>query len=482
MWLIYHEVTVSNRGKSVRRSDANIRSWQVWSLSEPLRSFVVIVPILAVVAAGLTISVTGVRARDLAIFCALVGCGIITIEVTVRAVAREPQGTIIRDLLTVWYLAIAISLPPAYALLAPVPLAAFRLWRTQRTHVYRRVFSNATLSLGYGGAAFLMRSFPASISEHGPGTGVRLLEWVGAVALCGALAWVINNALLIVAMRLSDPEASLFSLIASREGITADAVELSLAVSATLMVALNPLLVAMVVPSMAMYRRYLMHAQLVSQSRTDGKTGLLNAAAWEREAAAEVARSMRTRTPLAVAILDLDKFKLVNDTYGHMSGDTVLREVARSLRSVLREYDQAGRFGGEEFAVLLPQTRAVDAFRVAERLRAAVAALTVPDSTAGDGTCIPVTVSIGVAALDAGSKRELPDLLAAADAALYRAKSAGRDQVQMISTTRGLSAIRPPAGEGREAQLDGTSSTASIFEPPLVHAEASPLRRTSGVG
>jgi diguanylate cyclase (GGDEF)-like protein len=471
---------VSNRGKSVRRWAAKVRGWQVWSLTEPLRSFVVIVPILAVVAAGVTISGTTYHARELGIFCALVGCGIITIEVTGRAVAREPQGTIIRDLLTVWYLAIAIALPPAYALLAPVPLAAFRLWRMQRTHVYRRVFSNATLSLAYGAAAFLMRALPASVSQHGPRTGARLLGWVGAVALCGVVAWVINNALLIIAMRLSDPEARLLKLIASREGILADAVELCLAVSATLMVALNPLLVALVVPSMAMYRRYLMHAQLVSQSRTDGKTGLLNAAAWEREAAAEVSRSVRTRTPLAVAILDLDKFKLVNDTYGHMCGDEVLKEVARCLRGVLREYDQAGRFGGEEFAVLLPQTRAVDAFRVAERLRAAVAALSIPDSTAKDGTCIPVTISIGVAAMDAGSRRELPELLAAADAALYRAKSAGRDQVQMISTTRGLSAVRPPAEEDQLDEL--TEGAGSIFELPVRHCDASPVRSTSGVG
>ena len=147
---------------------------------------------------------------------------------------------------------------------------------------------------------------------------------------------------------------------------------------------------------------------------------------------------MRTRTPLAVALLDLDRFKGINDTYGHLTGDEVLKEIAHTLRAMLREYDLAGRFGGEEFALLLPQTRAVDAFRIAERVRSAIAGLPIIAPGATGGERVHVTVSIGVAALDAGTKREYAELMAAADAALYRAKGCGRDQVQMISTTRGL--------------------------------------------
>jgi diguanylate cyclase (GGDEF)-like protein len=80
-----------------------------------------------------------------------------------------------------------------------------------------------------------------------------------------------------------------------------------------------------------------------------------------------VTRAVRTRSPLAVALLDIDRFKVINDTYGHLVGDQVLKEIARTLSGMLREYDLAGRFGGEEFSLLLPQTRAVDAFRIAER-------------------------------------------------------------------------------------------------------------------
>jgi diguanylate cyclase (GGDEF)-like protein len=201
-----------------------------------------------------------------------------------------------------------------------------------------------------------------------------------------------------------------------------------------------------VLPTIVLFRRYLLHSQLLSQSRLDGKTGLLNATTWEREARAELARAIRTRTPLAVALLDLDRFKLTNDTYGHLAGDVVLKEVARTLTSLLRDYDLAGRFGGEEFVVLLPHTRAVDALRIAERVRAQIAGLS---AIAPDGSeLIPVTVSIGLAALEGGCNWDLADLLAASDAALYRAKSAGRDQVQMISTSRGLSAATGSADSG----------------------------------
>jgi diguanylate cyclase (GGDEF)-like protein len=158
-----------------------------------------------------------------------------------------------------------------------------------------------------------------------------------------------------------------------------------------------------------------------------------------------------------VALLDLDRFKHINDTHGHLLGDEVLRQIAASMTQILRDYDLAGRFGGEEFVMLLPQTRAVDAFRIAERVRAHIAGLPIYAGGSESSERVPVSVSIGVAALDAGSKRELTELLAAADAALYRAKASGRDQVQMISTSRGLSAVRPPAGD------DGLSADDSLF-------------------
>ena len=162
-----------------------------------------------------------------------------------------------------------------------------------------------------------------------------------------------------------------------------------------------------------------------------------------------------------MALLDIDRFKVINDTYGHLVGDQVIKEIARTLTGQLRDYDLAGRFGGEEFSLLLPQTRAVDAFRIAERIRAGIAGLSIIAPGATGGERVQVTVSIGVAALDSGAEREFAELMAAADAAMYRAKSSGRDQVQMISTTRGLSAVSGTARRPHGAARDGLEQAAS---------------------
>jgi diguanylate cyclase (GGDEF)-like protein len=162
---------------------------------------------------------------------------------------------------------------------------------------------------------------------------------------------------------------------------------------------------------------------------------LLNASTWEREATVEVERAVRTHIPLAVALVDIDHFKLVNDTYGHLVGDRVLRAVTDALRGQLRGYDLAGRFGGEEFIILLPQATETAARNVAERLRTHVAGMAIPIDDEPDClTFVRLTISVGVAALD-GVSRELTDLMAAADAALYYAKETGRNKTHVISAS-----------------------------------------------
>jgi diguanylate cyclase (GGDEF)-like protein len=250
--------------------------------------------------------------------------------------------------------------------------------------------------------------------------------------------------------KLENPVASIKDELFAREMLHNDATELCAALLVAVGMTISDLTLIIALPLATLLQRSFRHAQLLNEARADAKTGLLNAATWEREAGAEIARAVRTSTPLAVALLDLDRFKQINDTYGHLLGDEVLRGIADTMTGVLREYDLAGRFGGEEFVMLLPQTRATDAFRIAERVRAHIARLPIAAPT---GERVQVTASIGVAALDAGSSRELTELLAAADAALYRAKASGRDQVQMISTSRGLSAVRP--GDDPREDADG---------------------------
>ncbi len=160
-------------------------------------------------------------------------------------------------------------------------------------------------------------------------------------------------------------------------------------------------------------------------SVTDELTQLPNRRAFVAAATNELGRARRSRRPLAVALVDIDDFKRVNDTFGHAAGDRVLRVVASVLREQLREIDVPARYGGEEFAILLPETTEEGGREAAERFRAALAGRAI-----GDGRSLPrrVTASVGVAS---AVETTLDDLLAAADRALYRAKRSGKDRVEV---------------------------------------------------
>jgi diguanylate cyclase (GGDEF)-like protein len=264
------------------------------------------------------------------------------------------------------------------------------------------------------------------------------------VAACEVIGWLGHHFLLVSAVKLSDPAARVALLELNREALQADFAQIDLGIVITIVVAINTVLAVFAVPTVLLARRFMMHAQLLAESRIDTKTGLLNVATWEREAEAEIARAVRTRSQLSVALMDIDHFKAVNDTYGHLVGDKALRAVTDALREQLRSYDLAGRFGGEEFAILLPQTRDDHALIIAERLRAHIADMSVPvgDGEAQDG--IRLTVSVGIASLN-DTNRELTDLLAAADAALYRAKQTGRNKTQVADASAPLEQIVPAA-------------------------------------
>ena len=246
------------------------------------------------------------------------------------------------------------------------------------------------------------------------------------------------------AVKLSDPTARLADLQLNREALQGDLAQIDLGVVITVVVAVNTFLVVFAVPTVLLARRFMMHAQLLAKSRIDTKTGLLNVATWETEATAEIARAVRTRSPLCLALIDIDHFKAVNDTYGHLVGDKALRAVSDALREQLRSYDLAGRFGGEEFAILLPQTWESQAHGIAERLRTHIADMPVPVGEDATGPSVQLTISVGVAALDRIGP-ELTDLLAAADAALYAAKQAGRNKTHIATTKPSLAQIIPAA-------------------------------------
>ncbi|MEU7888713.1 GGDEF domain-containing protein [Microbispora bryophytorum] len=360
---------------------------------------------------------TPLHAHHLAMFGALTACGAVCIEATRRL--GMPAG-VSRDLLSAWWLPVAFLLPPVYALLAPIPMQILLQLRVRATVLYRRVFSAAAIGLAAASASVVFHHWvhvPPHLSagEGGP---------IAVAAACAVLFTVLNTALIAVAAHASDPEGRWCEVLWDRERVLLDAVELCLGVLVAVVCGLNLALLLLVLPPVVLLQRSLLHAQLQAAARTDPKTGLLNAAAWQREADTEIARAQRTGDALALVLVDIDHFKKVNDTYGHLVGDQVLAQMAAALRTQLREYDVVGRFGGEEFVVLLPGADVHEARRVAERLRTRVGRMVVPTEQA----MVTVTVSAGVAIMNVHGE-DLIELLAAADLALYRAKELGRDRV-----------------------------------------------------
>jgi diguanylate cyclase (GGDEF)-like protein len=397
----------------------DFRRWAWWRLDLPLRSYVGGLTLIFVALTCFAASQTAWHGSDLRKFALLLGCGLVSVAATPRMAYLK--GGLTRDFLTIWVLPIAVLLPPLYAMVTPIPLFLLTQWLVSRGLVYRRVFTVAATGLSYGAASLAFRAFPHSFAGPAVGTGTHALTWAVAVAICEIIGGRGHNLMIAAAVKLSDPTVRLADMEFSRDAIQSDVVELDLSVLISVVVAVNPVLAVLGVPTV-----------LLAQSRVDTKTGLLNASTWEQEAEAEIARAVRTGSPLALALVDIDHFKAVNDTYGHLVGDKALRAVTDALRGQLRAYDLAGRFGGEEFAILLPHAREMDALTVAERLRSHVAGLSIP---VGDdpesGPCVRVTISVGVASLD-GESRELTDMLAAADSALYYAKETGRNKTHVI--------------------------------------------------
>ena len=202
--------------------------------------------------------------------------------------------------------------------------------------------------------------------------------------------------------------------------------------------------------------------QLQRSALTDGLTGVANRRAFDDALVREMALAGRTEAALAVIILDLDKFKSLNDTYGHLAGDDVLRGVGAALRQCTRQGDLVARYGGEEFVLLLPGASEEDAVAAARRVRGVLRGVDGPRT---------ITASLGIASWPAHGSTG-PELLAAADAALYEAKEGGRDQARVAG--------REGPVTGREVDGDGWDDVRpldvrAVPVPP-------PLRSTSAIG
>ncbi|NJO04608.1 MAG: diguanylate cyclase [Chloroflexaceae bacterium] len=176
------------------------------------------------------------------------------------------------------------------------------------------------------------------------------------------------------------------------------------------------------------------HDQLYLRATHDGLTGLLNRQAIVERANMELERSLRNGLPVSIAMLDVDHFKLVNDTYGHIVGDTVLVHITQMVMRSVRGYDGVGRWGGEEIMLVMPETSLEQARVIAERIREQIASMTIPLET---GALVSVTVSMGISSTEdlhtSQLRSNLDTLVRQADEALYRAKHSGRNRVALYT-------------------------------------------------
>jgi diguanylate cyclase (GGDEF)-like protein len=428
MTAVHQPAAASDSGGLPDKHAPGPHRWGTLPRPRLLAGYITVVVGLHLGLTGFAAVQTGPRAAELLTFGALLACGAVCIEATRRL--GMPAG-VARDLLSAWWLPVALLLPPVYALIMPIPLQALLHFRVRRTLLYRRMV--VTSAMGLAGAC---ASYAFHLYVPGPLTGPTawLTDSDIAIALavaCAALFTVVNTALVAIAAHAARPEGGWREVLWTRESLLLDVVELCVGVLVAIACALSVGMLMLALPPVVLLQRSLLHQQLQAAARTDAKTGLLNAAAWQREADTELARAQRAGEPLALLLVDLDHFKRVNDTYGHLVGDQVLLGVAGTLCNQLRDYDIVGRFGGEEFVVLLPGTDTVEACRVAERLRSRVRRMAVP---AEDGS-VTVTISVGLSLLRTHGD-DLIELLAAADLALYRAKESGRDRVCLPAAKR----------------------------------------------
>ncbi|HEX4221572.1 MAG TPA: GGDEF domain-containing protein [Pseudonocardiaceae bacterium] len=272
------------------------------------------------------------------------------------------------------------------------------------------------------GARIVLGSLPTGAIDPGWASIVRVLA-------AGAVFFLIESFLVGVLVNLAKQQQSLRDLAGEWNDNVLEIATICLGMMTAFVIADHPALVVLVFLPLVILHRVGLVKPLETLAATDQKTGLLTAGAWQHTAVRELSRA-RGMDTVGVLMIDLDHFKRVNDKHGHIAGDAVLQAVAAVVKAATRDYDAVGRFGGEEFVVLLPGTSPSDVVAVAERIRRAIEVMSVESpGQPGAGVMIEgLSASIGVAVYPLAGLT-VDEILLAADNAAYEAKDNGRNLV-----------------------------------------------------
>ncbi|HYG95452.1 MAG TPA: GGDEF domain-containing protein [Nocardioides sp.] len=324
--------------------------------------------------------------------------------------------------LSAWSFGVALLLPTWW--LAPVVAVVYAhaRWRGLRVQLWKWIGSAGYLVLAGLAAAVTAQAVggpePASMS----GGGFRgMLAVLAAASVFLAVETLLFHGSAYL-NRAVDEEWLRTTLCTRSFYFTETGVLLVGGLSASIWTS-APWFLALLLPVWALAQLAALHEPLRLRADRDELTGLLRYEPWRRLAGLDAARCRARGRPWSVLFADLDHFKLVNDRHGHLAGDQALSATAHAIRAAVRDVDLVGRFGGEEFCVLLPETGPDEAARAAERIRVAVEALRMP----GAGR---VTVSVGAASVPGASEVALIDALTTADRSLACAKANGRNRVE----------------------------------------------------
>ncbi|HEX4726941.1 MAG TPA: GGDEF domain-containing protein [Jatrophihabitans sp.] len=418
------------RGQRVSLA-ARVASWEIWTTPRALRAYVLgIETAVVLTAAALLVVNPWQRTSDLGRFGLLLLMAMGFEEISSRIAQLRAKLAIYShvDMTSVWTFAAAVALPAA--LIAPLcSLVLFNAWlrhgRQSGIRPYRNIFA---------GAVVICASYAGRAAVTGLGSEAGSLPGsVGAVltVLAGLICYfVINAAVVYTAIYLSVRPVPFRSVLNSWQDMSLEGATLCLGGLTALTLLQQPLLALLVVPPMFVLQSSVLTRQLEVAATTDAKTGLLNAATWHHVAGQELVRAEREQHSAALLIIDMDNFKLINDSYGHLAGDDVLRAVAECLVEELRGYDSIGRFGGEEFVAVLSAVDELAALTISERIRRRIFELQVPNRDPEQPDLGGLSASIGIACYPEHGT-EVEGLLHAADSALYAAKRGGRNRVQM---------------------------------------------------